>query len=88
MYVVFEVYYKYGEYSVKKFATTAELVKYLGKYLYRYTENKEYKKIDCTNLQDEQVEAIIKLASDVGSDVLAKEQGYGIVSIVKGEIIS
>ena len=88
MYVVFEVYYKYGEYSVVSLGSTSELVAYLEKFIAEHTGDRSYESIDCTKLEEkgeEDLESLIQQALSVGSDVIKGQQGYGIVSVVKGE---
>jgi hypothetical protein len=97
-FVVFEVHYKYGEYSVSSFDTEEDLRGHLEREIasYRGTlgdhdsselggEDKDEAGVENTDKLG--LSELVEKATELGQRILEQQAGYGIVSVVCGEVV-
>jgi hypothetical protein len=97
-FVVFEVHYKYGEYSVSSFDTEEDLRGHLEREIasYRATlgdrdsselrgEDKDEAGVENTDKLS--LSELVEKATELGQRILEQQAGYGIVSVVCGEVV-
>lgn len=84
-FVVFEVYYKHGEYIVSYYHSVEDLEDYLHARLERYCryDGTDYEEIRKDFAEDKQqtIESFIAFAVKKGKEQLENRNGYGIVSV-------
>jgi hypothetical protein len=97
-FVVFEGHYKYGEYSVSSFDTEEDLRVHLEREIasYRATlgdrdstelggEDKDEAGVENTDKLS--LSELVEKATELGQRILNQQAGYGIVSVVCGEVV-
>lgn len=85
-YHVIEIYYKYGEFVITSHNTENELKDYLIKQIqiyHSYFDGNYFEELK--NVKD--LEDLIKLAKRMRQQILNNEYGYGIISVIKGQIM-
>jgi hypothetical protein len=82
MYIVFEVYYKHGEYSISEYPTKASLIAFLEEFVTDYGHKQDLQDLEAD--ADNYLETLVKLSISVGSDVLEHQRGQGVVAVIKG----
>jgi hypothetical protein len=88
-YVIFSVYYKYGEYCVTEVKSRQELREFLLEELSQYLKGEdpvgETIEEQLMSLTDEE---LIALAVRKGRDFLRREKGSGIVAVIEGNCLA
>lgn len=89
-FMVFEVYYKYGEYDIKHFHSTADLRGYLADKLRSDRQclagGGYERKEDAVTDEGMSLDRLIACVIEIGRDVISEEAGYGVVCVQ--EIVS
>ena len=80
-YVVFEVYYKHGEWNVRTFKSEKLLRDHIISRIEDYDDDHFYEPEHLNNLP---LKDLIDEAIKYGSSILESQAGWGIVSVVKG----
>jgi hypothetical protein len=81
-YVVFSVYYKHGGYAVERIITESKLRTYLIENICERVDDKS------DDLHQLTLPALVKRALKVGAETIEEQTGYyGIVSVVKGDVV-